>query len=572
MKNKNEQSKIKLNMRIGMILLTIFFSFSAAQAVTFTVINTNDSGPGSLRQTILDANAGAPDIYTINFDSSLSGQTIMLTSGELSIAGNNPLFINGLGANLLTISGNNNHRVFFIEQAANVTINGITITGGSSNVDNLSIPGSGGGIFNNGSLTIDNSIISGNSANFAGGDGGGIYSLGRLIIRNSTIRNNSAENEGGGIYINNSFGSSQVLLYSTINDNSARSGGGIYNSNSIGETQLIGSTISDSSAEIGGGIYNYMGTFRVFDSTIRNNSADLQGGGIYNDTAELTLTGSTISHNMAEYGGGIHSRVGGVGLINSTVSSNTARQFGGGISNGSSNDEIILFSSTIAFNTAAIGGGISTTTVKSGNSIIASNIGWVTAPDISGEFNSQGFNLIGSISGIIFLPTDVIAPTNILGVNPLLGPLADNGGPTFTHRLLPGSPAIDKGNSGDSINDQRGFDRPVNIPSAPDGIGNLSDIGAFEVQLIGPLTRITDLVELTESYNLHRGIQSSLLAKLNSARRAFEAGNLGGARGSMNAFINHVEAQSGKKIPAQQATNLILSAEEIVELLLPAVQ
>jgi predicted outer membrane repeat protein len=153
-----------------------------AKAATFTVTNLNDSGSGSLRQAILEANI-APGDDTVQFVSGLSG-TITLTSGELEITAN--LTINGPGAAQLAISGNNQSRIF------NISSSGVIAT-----IQGLSIKkGSGGGIWNRGALTINGSIFSDNSASY----GGGIYNFSgaTLNVNHSTFSGNSATSSGGG--------------------------------------------------------------------------------------------------------------------------------------------------------------------------------------------------------------------------------------------------------------------------------------------------------------------------------------------------------------------------------------
>src|SRR6185295_15919213 len=116
------------------------------------------------------------------------------------------------------------------------------------------------------------------------------------------------------------------------------------------------------------------------------------------------------------------------------------------------------------------------------STIIANNLGGFifqgtrAAPDFSGDLNSQGYNLIGNTAGTVILG---IATGNLLDIDPLVGPLQDNGGPTDTHALLPGSPALDAGISGGPNTDQRGFPRPFDIPSLPNAADG-SDIGAYE--------------------------------------------------------------------------------------------
>ncbi len=194
---------MKLSLKLLASLVSASFCLQAS-AATITVINTSDSGAGSLRQAISDSSSGD----TIDFDSSLNGQTITLTSGELLIDKN--LTITGPGANQLAINGNAAGRVFEITSGIDVTISGLTITNGNALF--------GGGIYNVGhSLTIANSTLSGNSARKAGG----IYNQGTtLTITNSTLSGNSASvGNGGGIY--NQVGAASTIANSTLSGNSA---------------------------------------------------------------------------------------------------------------------------------------------------------------------------------------------------------------------------------------------------------------------------------------------------------------------------------------------------------------
>ncbi|HMG06847.1 MAG TPA: choice-of-anchor Q domain-containing protein, partial [Chthoniobacterales bacterium] len=143
---------------------------------------------------------------------------------------------------------------------------------------------------------------------------------------------------------------------------------------------------------------------------------------------------------------------------------------------------LTITNTTISGNSAGAGGGLHVSSGKSRNTIVASNTS-ADGPDVKGALASEGFNLVGNNSGATISnaqPSDQIG-TAASPIDPLLGPLQDNGGPTFTHALLAGSPAIDKGESSGSTTDQRGFGRPVDIPeiaNAPGGDG--ADIGAFE--------------------------------------------------------------------------------------------
>ena len=402
-------------------IAVLLFCLVAIQARTIIVVtNTNDSGFGSLRHAL----TMAADGDTITF--AVTGE-ITLTSDQLIV--NKDVVIEGPGANLLRINGNARHRVFFVDTNTPpypprpkivVSISGLTITNGAS-VD-------GSGIQNSyADLTVSNCTISNNVAREGdGGDGG-----------------------GGGIY-NSGFVSGETKLTvnnCTIIGNSANYGGGIYNRNadsqSGGATLYVdNSTISGNSAYVGGGIQNFAGS--------RRNG---------NRSATATISNSTISGNVAtSRGGGISAEGKGVALFgisrvivnNSTISGNSAR-FGGAISNfyGAS----VTIGQTI-LNTGASGQNI----YRNRNTDTITSLGYNLSNDDGG--------------GLLNGPGD--QPNTV----PLLGPLQHNGGPTLTHALLPGSPAIDAGNPSFTPpphHDQR--DCPFLRV-----FGGRIDVGAFETQ------------------------------------------------------------------------------------------
>ena len=239
---------------------------------TNPVVTTNaDSGPGSLRQAIADACAGA----TITFDMNQVVSPITLTTAELLI--NKNLTITGPGANVLTVmrsaaGGTPEFRIFEIASGANVTITGLTISNGA--VAGSGIAGAGGGILNSGILVTNGVVVSGNRAGnpSASGVGGGLHNLGALTISNSTISGNQA-NTGGGLQSN---GSAVTIINSTISGNIA-------------------------ALSFGGGITLASGTLTITSSTISNNRADPNGtaggagGGIFRSvSASTTLLNNTI--------------------------------------------------------------------------------------------------------------------------------------------------------------------------------------------------------------------------------------------------------------------------------------
>ena len=257
---------------------------------------------------------------------------------------------------------------------------------------------------------------------------------------------------------------------------------------------ITGLTIVNGNSPIGGGIYNNGGTLTVASSTISGNQASGSngyGGGIYNEQGTVNVTNSTIAGNSSYDGGGIFNERGTVNVTNSTVSGNSAAYDGGGIYN--SVATLTITNSTIAGNSSDHdGGGIynfdnfdTDTTLNVRNTIIATNSA-PNSPDVDGTVVSQGYVLIGNTSGTTITTGSSGTTTgNQLNVNPLLGPLQNNGGPTQTHALLSGSPAVDKGHSSGSNTDQRGLARPVDDPSSsfPNASGgDGADIGAYEVQ------------------------------------------------------------------------------------------
>lgn len=493
--------KVKIfPIRIGIMLMFVCALTIAAKAASFTVnstsdtndVNTSDnmcadaSGNCSLRAAIEQANALAgPD--AIVFDAALfaAPQTILLGSSALPQI-TDDLTITGTGSPaLLVVSGRENNRIFNIASATTVGISNLTVADGYVG------EASGGGIFNAGDLTLTNVIVRNNVVSL--GTGAGIYNnnTGNLTVMNSAIYQNDAQNffgAGGGI---------------------ANSGGTVSITNSIVRDNLASGVIDAN----GGGILSDEGTVTLTESTVSGNSANGDGGGIAVFNGTLNVVRSTIGSstqrgsNSATDGAGIFSAQSKVTLTNSTISGNVAANVGGGFFSVANTAPTTLNcnSSTIAFNTAATGGGIAIgyqpakrsrapqakagviSAVTLSNTIVSDNIA-TTAPDISddsgfsGTFTSNGYNIIENTSGATVTPNT----GDQFGVDPLLLPLANNGGATETHALsnTPGarSPAIDKGSSGETT-DQRGFTRPVDIVFiAPAEFGNNSDIGAFEVQ------------------------------------------------------------------------------------------
>jgi hypothetical protein len=288
--------------RACLLLLALAASILArsntATAAVLTVLNVNDSGAGSLRQAMLDANSAAgPD--TIVFHVAVTG-TISLATPLPAVS--DALQIVGPGAAVLTVSGSNAVRVFDINAGVTASISGLTVADGRGD--------DGGGIRNNGTLEVTNATLSHNSAGSGlGDDGGGIFNGGTLILSDSTLSNNSASGgRGGGI----SNAGHAVIIKSTFFNNSARDGGGI--SNEIVAT-IINSTISNNSAAMdGGGIFNIT-TAEVSNSTLSGNSGTLGGGVSGPALAIVFFKNSIIANSIGTncFGGGF-----GIGVNYST--------------------------------------------------------------------------------------------------------------------------------------------------------------------------------------------------------------------------------------------------------------
>jgi CSLREA domain-containing protein len=238
------------------------------------------------------------------------------------------------------------------------------------------------------------------------------------------------------------------------------------------EVDLWGMTITggDAPGTAGGGIRNGFAGVTLQRCAISGNSA-ITGGGIHNQGASVTLQRCAISGNSADqHGGGIYNEAGALNVESSTISGNSAYQDGGGIYNVFG--ALSVESSTISENSSMWGGGIRTgsgdTWLK--NTIVANNPSGGNC--FGGGVVSEGHNLDSDNT------CGLTATGDLPNTDPRLGPLQDNGGPTLTHALLFGSPAIDSGdNSACGASDQRGFTRPMD----GDGDGTATcDIGAFE--------------------------------------------------------------------------------------------
>jgi hypothetical protein len=412
-----------------------------------------DMSRGDLRFCINHANnSPGPDVITFR------------RTGTINLSGPLPglssdMRIEGPGADLLTVRRDTggNYRIFTIPAGPTVEISGLTLSNGFVQGSEVQ----GGGIRNSGTLLLRASVITNNEISSQLSLGAGIYNEGDLTVIESTI----ASNKGSGVF-------------GTGGDAKDARGGGIFNAGTL----LIQSSSVASNwlyaypgASAGGGIDN-RGDLTVIDTTISGNRLTGwygEGGGIFND-GSASIYGSTISNSIVfddygGFGGGVYNN-GIISILSSTISNNGFAS-AGIAQNG---DFALISHSTIVDNQLGPDGAgvwiVRPGTTFMRNTIVAGN----GTADLAGTLASSGYNLIGnSTHGSGYAPTD------ILDVNPMLASLANNGGLTRTHALLPGSPAIDSGENSDAPEwDQRG-------PGFPRIVNGQIDIGAYEVQATG---------------------------------------------------------------------------------------
>ncbi len=463
---------------------------ASLRAATLTVTNAHDSGPGSLRDTIALAAPGDE----IVFDPGLSPMQIVLTTGELVV--DKDLTITGLGPESTVVDGRHAEGVFLVREGPEVRISGITITGGGYDqscgllggihsqgtlvlrncviranhgcggmgidssgsltitactiVDNASMWGTAA-VVSMGSLTVTDSLFEGNRADY-GGPGGAIYSSGPTLIMDSEFRNNHA------LMIGAISSSGPLTLVRTV-----------VAGNGVAAIKSRDLTLVDSWVTGNGGYATVQagGHSAIIRSTIEGNTTwghlDYNGPAVYSYGDDLKVENSTISHNS---GGGISGEA--VSLINSTVVGNRYSRYYGGLD----------------------GSGTVKNSVVAGNYSNPDRAAPETPDDCHGSFVSGGHNFLGNAGGCPGIVDGVKG--DVTGVEwaqiveseqrpwgrvPLT---ADNGGPTPTMALLPGSSAVDHIPPEDCTDlegkplasDQRGIPRPQ-------GAG--CDVGAFEL-------------------------------------------------------------------------------------------
>jgi hypothetical protein len=402
----------------------------------------------------------------------------------------------------------------FVE-SGDVVLTNSTVTGNTAHgaqVDKYSFAG-GGGITNLGTLVVDNSDVSDNgsavdnSNSYPVFGGGGINNLRDLTVTHSTITGNYASELGGGIFTGfSNYPASTKVSDSLIYDNFSYDGGGVSSSSFIGEgvgtvqgdlgsqrTTLTNSTISGNHAVFqGGGVgVKYLGgsaRWKIDHSTVSGNETYLGNGGGLSlgypccgpfsipNSGSMDVVDSTISGNYADnYGGGVVVQNNAMKyadtlhINNSTIASNVARDAGGGIyqeyTDGTGYFGVSLLSTIVGDNTLGDG----------------------TPDDLDqgADFSSPGTTPFDLSFSLVEQPGDSLlnqnpAGSNLIGVDPQLGALANNGGPTETHLPSINSPVVDKGSApGDLTTDQRGDPRTVD--TSPANAHDGTDIGSVEL-------------------------------------------------------------------------------------------
>ena len=434
--------------RLDVLEKRVLLSATELVVTTNQDVTSNTDGLITLREAFAFA-ASNPGDDTITFGngSAIAGGTNLtdatadtITLGGTQLTINSNVTLDGPGAALLSISGNNASRVFRVNFGVTAEIREVTITGG--NLPN----GLGGGIFSNGTLTVSHSTISGNSTGT--GFGGGIWSSGTLTVSHSSISGNTARHGGG---ISNS--GTLMVSHSSITGNAAGiDGGGIDN----GVTLTVShSTISGNTAGVDGGGIRNQSSMTVSHSTIFGNAANRHGGGIFNYDRSGMIVNSTLVNNRADSDG-----------------NNTGT--GGGIWTFIDNQTFTTLHNTIVAGNF-VGTGATANDVAEKPLEVASRNNLIgDAGSAGGLTNGTNGNIVGSLVADIFET----------------GVLANNRGPTQTIALKASSPAVNAGDNASITADTLDLDGDLNTTEPvpfdqrgtgfPRVIGGIVDIGAYE--------------------------------------------------------------------------------------------
>lgn len=457
---------VVLGLALALGLVGLLGGTPAVRAASYTVTRFDDPMPDgcsptdcSLREAVIAANA-SPNADTIilpagTYVLTLGGFDAAAAVGDLDINGSLTLIGQGPEQTIIDASAIND-RVIEVHPGADVTISGLSIINGS-----VSTTDGGGVACHQAALTLENAVVRLNSAGSR--DGGGLYARECTVTLSATQVVSNVANRGGGIYGRES---TLALAHSTVaHNNAARSGGGV---NGLGTAASLSySTLSGNTARSGGGglfIWGTGASVTVANSLVAENEVDLGGGGLMvaDDALWLTIENSTVSGNRTNgYGGGVSTRV-PTTITHATITNNWA---------GTEGDDRSGVGGLFAYQSGAL--------VRLEHTILAGNVDRNNATDRdcrrwgAASVTSQGYNLVEAVGNCTFSSAG-----DISGQDPLLGPLQDNGGATWTHALLDGSPARDAGAPNFApppLYDQRG-------PTFPRLAHGRVDIGAFEVR------------------------------------------------------------------------------------------
>jgi CSLREA domain-containing protein len=456
-------------MRSFGFLTLLLVGVGAARAATIPVGSTADdvtvNGNCTLREAVIAANtdtavdacpAGSgADVITVPAGTYLltlvgAGEDAAAT-GDLDVT--TDVDLQGAGAASTIIDGNLTDRVFDVDPAAS----GVTARLAGVTVRNGAQVSEGAGIRNAGTLTIENSAVTDNTATGNSvARGGGIRDSGTLTVVLSTVNDNTAK----------------VI---TPPGGATAQGGGVYSDGSatIDRTTIDGNTV---------------------DSDVAVGASSIAGGGVYS-SATLAITASTISHNKANapagiqpVSGGVHSQQAQLAMTNATVSANLTIEVGPGSPAGSGaglgvfGGTAAISNCTFDFNDKIIQPGA---ILYSDVSLFAATATFRNTIVFNCEDSAGDSAVTANAHNIVFFDTCGFSGSDMVPVDAQLGPLQNNGGPTFTHSVLPTSPAIDGGDPGPpgsggttcATSDQRGVSRPQRIRC---------DVGAVEVDPCPP--------------------------------------------------------------------------------------
>ena len=451
-----------------------------AHAAVITVNGTTCTLPMAIVAAQTDKIAGGckkgtpgADVISLNVDVTVATGGFAYYASRVGLPKIvSPIVIEGNGHTIRRDPVNpDKFRLFTVGNFGDLTLSNVTLSGGYAFPFDDGTPyyqflGDGGAVFNNGSLTLNSATLSGNQAH---GDGGGIYNLDDVTLNNSVISGNQAGNEGGGIYHYSASGAYATLTLnkSTVRDNTA--------------------------GREGGGIFAYDGIASIDRSTISGNTSGRSGGGVYStyESAQLTITNSTVSGNHAATGGGVTVNEAAASLTNSTISGNGAQDEGGGLFVDYGAATLTHVTVTDNESEDGSGGGIFARGDNDGRGVVDLHHSVVSGnrAGVGAEISAYGTDVNGNDHNVLghayvnvdqafygFEPgaTDVNATYGYAQtyLEDILEPLGDNGGPTLTHALPDGSPAIDLAPNGPAA-DQRNAARPY---------GGGYDAGAVEQQ------------------------------------------------------------------------------------------